>query len=84
LAKDGACVIVNGRTQGAVDDAVARIRSATGTDGDGFAGDLSLASAAETPVQDHPNVEILVNYLGIFEPKPFGEIPDADWVASSR
>jgi NAD(P)-dependent dehydrogenase (short-subunit alcohol dehydrogenase family) len=26
-----------------------------------------------------PDVEILVNNLGIFEPKPFEEIPDADW-----
>ena len=27
-----------------------------------------------------PGVEILVNNLGIFEPKPFEEIPDEDWV----
>jgi NAD(P)-dependent dehydrogenase (short-subunit alcohol dehydrogenase family) len=80
LAKEGARVIVNGRTQSAVDDAVARIRSATGVQADGFAGDLALASAAETLAQAHPNVEILVNNLGIFEPKPFEEIPDADWV----
>ena len=80
LAKESARVIVNGRTQGAVDDAVARIRSATGVDADGFAGDLGLASAAETLAQTHPNVEILVNNLGIFEPRPFEEIPDADWV----
>ena len=79
LAKEGARVIVNGRTQSAVDDAVARIRSATGMQADGFAGDLGLASAAETLAQGHPNVEILVNNLGIFEPKPFEQISDDDW-----
>ena len=80
LAGEGARVIVNGRTQAAVDGAVAQIRSATGMDADGFAGDLGLASAADEVARIHPNVEILVNNLGIFEPKPFEEIPDADWV----
>jgi NAD(P)-dependent dehydrogenase (short-subunit alcohol dehydrogenase family) len=80
LAREGARVIVNGRTRAAVDDAVAQIRSATGVDADRFAGDLGLASAADEVARIHPNVEILVNNLGIFEPKPFEEIPDADWV----
>jgi NAD(P)-dependent dehydrogenase (short-subunit alcohol dehydrogenase family) len=47
---------------------------------EGFAGDLGLASAAEDLARKHPNVEILVNNLGIFEPKRFEDIPDADWV----
>ena len=36
-------------------------------------------AAAEEVVRQHPGIEILVNNLGIFEPKPFEEIPDADW-----
>ena len=80
LAREGAPVIVNGRTQAAVDRAVGQIRSETGGEALGFAGDLTLASAAEDLVQTWPGVEILVNNLGIFEPKPFEEIPDADWV----
>jgi NAD(P)-dependent dehydrogenase (short-subunit alcohol dehydrogenase family) len=44
-----------------------------------FAGDLSQASVAEDLAQRHPDVQILVNNLGIFEPKTFEEIPDADW-----
>lgn len=80
LAREGARVIVNGRTQAAVDSAVAAIKSGTGTDALGFAGDLSTAEAAEALVQEHPNIEILVNNLGIFEPKAFEEIPDADWM----
>jgi NAD(P)-dependent dehydrogenase (short-subunit alcohol dehydrogenase family) len=46
---------------------------------EGFAGDLSLEAAAVTLGQRYPDVEILVNNLGIFEPKPFEDIPDADW-----
>jgi len=80
LAREGARVIVNGRTQAAVDSAVAAIKSGTGTDALGFAGDLSTAEAAEALVREHPNIEILVNNLGIFEPKAFEEIPDADWM----
>jgi NAD(P)-dependent dehydrogenase (short-subunit alcohol dehydrogenase family) len=80
LAGEGARVIVNGRTLPAVEAAVAQIRSATGGEAHGFAGDLTLASAAEELARAHPEVEVLVNNLGIFEPKPFEEIPDADWV----
>src|SRR6185436_19052328 len=44
-----------------------------------FAGDLSTATATETLLQRFPLVDILVNNLGIFEPKPFEDIPDDDW-----
>lgn len=79
LAAEGARVIVNGRTQVAVDRAVRSIAEATGNKPLGFAGDLSDAAQAEALVRAFPNVEILVNSLGIFEPKPFEEIPDEDW-----
>jgi len=80
LAREGARVIVNGRTQAAVDSAVAAVKSGTGTDALGFAGDFSTADAAEALVRQYPNIEILVNNLGIFEPKAFEEISDADWM----
>ena len=80
LAAEGARVIVNGRSQAGVDAAVAALRKATNKEGIGFAGDLSNASAAEALVRAHPGIEILVNNLGIFEPKSFEEIPDADWL----
>jgi NAD(P)-dependent dehydrogenase (short-subunit alcohol dehydrogenase family) len=79
LAREGASVIVNGRTEAAVDRAVAEIKSQTGGDAIGFAGDLSLASAAEALVVQHPTVDILVNNLGIFEVRAFEDIRDADW-----
>ena len=80
LAGEGARVIVNGRSQAAVDSAAAKIKPASCGQVLGFAGDLSSAAAAEELVRQHPNIEILVNNLGIFEPKPFEDIPDADWM----
>jgi NAD(P)-dependent dehydrogenase (short-subunit alcohol dehydrogenase family) len=75
LVREGARVIVNGRTQAAVSAAVAKL----GGGAVGFAGDLSDAAQAAELVRKYPDVEILVNNLGIFEPKPFEEIPDEDW-----
>ena len=79
LAREGARVIVNGRSQAATDSAVSKIK-ASGGQVQGFPGDLSTAAAAEELVRQHPGIEILVNNLGIFEPKPFEDIPDEDWM----
>jgi NAD(P)-dependent dehydrogenase (short-subunit alcohol dehydrogenase family) len=79
LAREGARVIVNGRTAEAVDAAVAAIRASTGGTLMGFAGDLSAVSSAEELIRRYPAVDILVNNLGIYEVKPFEEISDADW-----
>src|SRR5271168_4149585 len=80
LAREGARVIVNGRTPKAVDAAVAAMKSAAGADVMGFAGDLSSAPVAEKLFQLHPQVDILVNNLGIFEVKAFEDISDAEWL----
>ena len=80
LAREGGRVIVNGRSEKAVAEAKAQIRQ-TVPDAriETFAGDLSTAAAAETLLQGFPRVDILVNNLGIFEPKPFEDIPDEEW-----
>jgi NAD(P)-dependent dehydrogenase (short-subunit alcohol dehydrogenase family) len=79
LAREGARVIVNGRTAEGVRKAVETVRNSTGQEVQGFAGDMSLAQSATELVRRHPHVQILVNNLGIFEPKSFEEIPDEDW-----
>ena len=80
LASEGAHVYLNGRTQERVDRAVAAIRSqAAAGKVDGIASDFSSAAGAETVIAKLPNVDVLVNNVGIFEPKPFAKIPDADW-----
>lgn len=80
LAQEGARVVVNGRSQPSIDKIVNELKSATGSDVQGFAGDLSVAAAAEEVAHRYPDVEILVNNLGIFEPKSFEDIADNDWL----
>jgi NAD(P)-dependent dehydrogenase (short-subunit alcohol dehydrogenase family) len=77
LAQEGATVIVNGRTQQRVDEAIKRIGGSGNSRG--VAADLATARGAEEFVSEVPAADILVNNLGIFEPKPFEEINDADW-----
>jgi NAD(P)-dependent dehydrogenase (short-subunit alcohol dehydrogenase family) len=79
LAREGARLIVNGRTTEGVHKAVEAIRQSTGEEVQGFAGDLSLAQNAVELARRYPDVQILVNNLGIFEPKSFEEISDEDW-----
>jgi NAD(P)-dependent dehydrogenase (short-subunit alcohol dehydrogenase family) len=80
LFREGASVVVNGRTPQRVEEAVTKIRG-LGGDGEvtGIAADLSNAEGVNDLVRQLPEVDVLVNNLGIFEPKPFQEIPDADW-----
>lgn len=79
LAQEGAHVIINGRAEPAVSEVAATLSRETGVKVSCFAGDLSQATVAEAMFKVFPNVDILVNNLGIFEPKAFEEIPDADW-----
>src|SRR6266404_1027725 len=80
LAREGARVIINGRSRASVDEVVVSLKSGTGGDLQGFAGDLSIASSAEQLVREYPGVQILVNNLGIFEPRAFEDIPDSEWL----
>jgi NAD(P)-dependent dehydrogenase (short-subunit alcohol dehydrogenase family) len=75
LASEGARVIINGRSQESVDKAIAKLAPKAAGEVLSFAGDLSEAEIAEQIAQKHPDVEILVNNLGIFEPLPFEDIP---------
>jgi NAD(P)-dependent dehydrogenase (short-subunit alcohol dehydrogenase family) len=81
LIREGARVIVNGRTQRAVDAAVSQLAAQVGAGGalHGFAGDLTTEAAANEVARRYPEVSVLINNLSIFEPKPFEEIPDEDW-----
>jgi NAD(P)-dependent dehydrogenase (short-subunit alcohol dehydrogenase family) len=80
LAREGARVVVTGRTSASVDAGVAAIRAdVPAARVETFAGDLSTAAAAEALIAAFPEPDILVNNLGIFEPKPFEQIPEDDW-----
>jgi len=80
LSAEGARVIVNGRSDTSVRDALGQIRAAhPDAKLEHFAGDLASAAAAAELVRRWPEVDILVNNLGIFEPRPFEEISDEQW-----
>jgi NAD(P)-dependent dehydrogenase (short-subunit alcohol dehydrogenase family) len=80
LAVAGANVVINGRTQAKVDTAVAAIAGvAAGSKVAGVAADVSTAAGCETLVETLPDVDILINNAGIFEPKAFFDIADEDW-----
>ena len=81
LANEGAHVTLNGRTEARVGDAVDRIRrELSNATVDGIAADLSSGDGCRALIGHLPEVDVLVNNLGIFEPKPFEQIPDEDWI----
>lgn len=81
LAREGARVVVNGRTPQRVNAAAERIRTELrGAEVTEVAADLGTPEGIGQFVKQVPNADILVNNLGIFDPKAFLEIPDADWL----
>lgn len=81
LAAEGAKVVVNGRTKLRVDAALISLQqSVPGADLRGVAADLGTAAGVDAFLRQVPAADVLVNNLGIFEPKTFLEIPDADWM----
>ena len=82
LAGEGATVIINGRSGRRVDDAIATIRQKhPQAELEAYAGDLSKADTVQRVAGRFAQVDILVNNLGSYEPKPFEAISDQDWQA---
>jgi NAD(P)-dependent dehydrogenase (short-subunit alcohol dehydrogenase family) len=80
LAETGAAVVLNGRTQKNVDAAIKRLaQQVPQVKVEGVAVDLAAAAGVAAFVKRVSETDILVNNLGIFESKPFGEITDEDW-----
>ena len=81
LAAEGARVVINGRTEARVTAALGKIRQRVPkAEARGVAADLGTSAGVDSFLQQVTAADVLVNNLGIFEPKPFLEIPDADWV----
>ncbi|MFE2270310.1 SDR family NAD(P)-dependent oxidoreductase [Streptomyces lavendulae] len=79
LAAAGALVAVNGRGKESVDAAVARLGSGSGGAFFAAPGDIATDEGAEAVFAAAPDVDILVNSLGIFGARPALEIDDAEW-----
>jgi NAD(P)-dependent dehydrogenase (short-subunit alcohol dehydrogenase family) len=85
LAREGAHVIVNGRSEDRVTTAIERIRSSNADAKlEGIAVDLASAAGVKEVVRRFPDIDVLVNNLGIFEPKPFEQISDEEWLRVFR
>jgi NAD(P)-dependent dehydrogenase (short-subunit alcohol dehydrogenase family) len=81
FAEEGVSVIVNGRTAARVAAAIQSIHDAVpNADVQGIAADMGTADGVAAVTSAYPDIDILVNNVGIFEPKPFEEIPDTDWL----
>ena len=80
LALEGAHVVLNGRDPARLDSALKRIQAELPQASvRGVAADLSTAAGCQQLLNDAGEQDILVNNLGIFEPKPFEQIGDEDW-----
>jgi NAD(P)-dependent dehydrogenase (short-subunit alcohol dehydrogenase family) len=81
LAAEGAKVVVNGRTEARVTAALEKIhKHVKNADLRGIAADLGTLQGVQAFLKQGPETDIVVNNLGIFETKPFLEIPDSDWL----
>ncbi|CDZ67677.1 YvaG [Neorhizobium galegae bv. orientalis] len=80
LAAEGASVVIPGRNKLRLEAAVKTI--SLGSEGRvrGIEADTSTAAGAAVVAEELPEVDILINNLGIYEVKPFAEIPDEDWL----
>jgi NAD(P)-dependent dehydrogenase (short-subunit alcohol dehydrogenase family) len=78
LLQEGANVVINGRTEQGVQSAIKRLEG----DGkvSGIAADVATVEGVNALVRQLPEVDILINNMGIFDPKPFEEIADSEWI----
>ena len=81
LAAAGADVVVNGRDQGRVDAVLAELRARFPDAGlRGVAADVATAEGVDRLLAQVPSVDVLVNNLGIFGPRPVLEVTDEEWL----
>jgi len=81
LAKEGAQVIVNGRTEERIAKAVEQIKLESGNENvSGIAADFENVDSIKNLINQLPELDILINNVAIFEPKAFADITDEDWL----
>ena len=81
LLQEGAEVVINGRSQERVDKAVEELKAKVpGSKVEGIAADFGKVDEVNALLKQLPEVDILINNVSIFGPKPFTEIPDEDWL----
>jgi len=80
FAAEGARVVINGRSRDRVDRALALLRAAVpGSTIDGIAADVATAAGCQAIAEQIPDVDVLINNAGMFAPRAFEDITDAEW-----
>jgi NAD(P)-dependent dehydrogenase (short-subunit alcohol dehydrogenase family) len=80
LAREGASVVITGRTQERVDRATESIRTEIrDAKISGIAANLATPSGISKCIEAVLTIDVLVNNLGVYEVKPFEQITDDDW-----
>jgi NAD(P)-dependent dehydrogenase (short-subunit alcohol dehydrogenase family) len=80
LLKEGAAVIINGRSETRIGQAIAGLQKAIpGCNVTGIVADFSNVQQVDELIKKAGDIDILINNIGIFEPKQFFDIPDKDW-----
>ena len=81
LLQEGASVVINGRTEARINSALDQLRQAIpDCTVQGCAADFADADAVQHLLDNHDSIDILINNVGIFAPKPFVEITDEEWL----
>jgi NAD(P)-dependent dehydrogenase (short-subunit alcohol dehydrogenase family) len=81
FAREGAAVMLNGRNEARLDDAKKRLLALVpDASVRAIAADVGTAKGCADLIEALPELDVLVNNAGIFEPKPFASIPDEDWM----
>jgi NAD(P)-dependent dehydrogenase (short-subunit alcohol dehydrogenase family) len=75
LTAEGVTVTVPGRNKTKLDKSLAGLSNVSTV-----TADVATAEGAQSLIQQVPNTDILINNLGIYEPKAFTDITDADWL----
>jgi len=81
LLQEGAVVIINGRAQEVVNDAIEKLKAEVPqAEVTGIAADFAKADQVNALLAQLPEIDILVNNAGIFEPREFADITDKEWL----
>ena len=81
LLQEGVSVVINGRTEARINSALDQLRRVIpDCTVQGCAADFADADAVQHLLDNHDSIDILINNVGIFAPKPFVEITDEEWL----
>lgn len=82
MLEEGMTVIINSRHKEGNDKAIASLKKETGREPLSIVADVGTREGTDKIIEAFPDVDILVNNVGRFIPKPFEQTTDDDWYGS--